>query len=203
MNNQSVMQKALGEQWQQLPSALQSHHQHGTNFDVGYLDIKYPTFMHPYISFLHLLGALINRRGNNIPTIVEKHMNGDIQFWKRTVRFPGKKTVLFNSFWIHGRKNELIEYINSYVGLRMAVCVKNNKLFYEGCHFIIKVGILLIPIPEWLVLGHTTIIETAVSESEIKMDFKITHPLFGMIFSYSGKFKNMTLLDHAKSALES
>lgn len=192
MNNQSLMQKALGDQWQQLPPVLQTHYQHNSNSDIGYLNIDYPIYMHPYLTFLHLFGALINRRGKNISTTVEKKMQGHIQFWKRTICFPKNKTILFNSFWIHNRKNELIEFINPFIGLRMTVQVKNGKLYYDGCHFVIKIKALLIPIPEWLVLGHTTIIESALSDSEFEMDFQINHPLFGNIFSYSGKFKTIS-----------
>ena len=191
MNNQSLMQKALGDQWQQLPPALQAHYQHNTNSDVGHLNIEYPIYMHPYLTFLHLLGALINQSGTSIPTTVEKYMQGDTQYWKRTIRFPQKKTIFFNSFWVYGNKNELIEFINPFLGLRMAVHIRNNKLHYEGRHFVIKLRKLLIPIPEWLVLGHTTITEIALNDSEFEMDFKLRHPLFGTIFRYSGKFKNI------------
>ncbi len=192
MNNQSLMQKALGDQWQQLPPALQAHYQHNTNSDIGYLNIEYPIYMHPFLTFLHLFGALINRRGKDIPTTVEKHMQGDIQFWKRTISFPENKTTYFNSFWIYDRKNELIEFINPFIGLRMIVRMQNDKLYYEGRHFVVKIGKLFLPIPEWLVLGHTTIIETAISDSEFEMDFTLKHPLFGNIFRYSGKFKNIS-----------
>lgn len=192
MNNQSPMQKALGNQWQQLPAALKSHYQHNSNSDIGYLNIEYPMYMHPYLTFLHLFGVLINRRGKNIPTTVEKHMQDHFQFWKRTICFPGNKTILFNSFWIYDRKNELIEFINPFIGLRMNVHVQNDKLYYEGCHFVVKIGKFLIPIPEWLLLGHTTITETALSDSEFEMDFTLKHPLFGNIFRYSGKFKNIS-----------
>ncbi len=189
MNKQSIMQIALGKQWQQLPPALQAHYQYKANSDVGALDIEYPVYMQPYLSFLHLFGVLINRRGKNIPTTVEKHMQGDIQYWKRSICFADKKIILFKSFWIHDINNELIEFVNPFFGLRMSVKVENNKLHYEGRNFVIKLGKLLIPIPESLVLGHTIIVETAVSDSTFKMDFKLRHPLFGIIFCYSGIFK--------------
>ena len=119
-------------------------------------------------------------------------MQGDIQYWKRTIRFSQDKIILFKSFWFHDGSNELIEYVNPFLGLRMSVHVENNELHYEGCNFVVKLGKFLLPIPEWLVLGHTTIIETAISETEFKMNFKLKHPLFGTLFSYSGKFKTIS-----------
>ena len=190
MNNTSLMQKALGSQWQQLAPALQAHYQHNTNSDIGHLDIEYPVYMHPYLTLLRLAGALINRRGTKIPTTVEKYMQDDIQYWKRSIRFQDNKTIYFKSFWIYDKNNELIEFVNSFLGLRMAVHIQNKKLHYQGRHFVIKIGKWLIPVPEWLVLGHTTITETAISDDEFEMDFRLKHPLFGTVFRYSGKFKN-------------
>lgn len=192
MNNKSLMQIALGDQWQELPLALQAHYQSKANSDIGKMDIEYPVYMQPYLSVLRLFGALINRRGKNIPTTVEKHMQGDVQYWKRTIRFSQDKTILFKSFWVYAGSNELIEYVNPFLGLRMSVHIENNELHYEGRNFVVKLGKWLIPIPEWLVLGHTTIIETALSDNEFKMDFKLRQPILGVIFRYSGKFKNVS-----------
>jgi hypothetical protein len=184
------MHQALGASWEQLPKALQSHYQHDKNADIGELDVVYPAFMQPYLTFLHLFGALINKGGKKLPTVVEKHMDENIQYWKRTVNFPDDDIVYFNSFWVHDKSNDLIEFINPYIGLRMAVTVENNVLHYEGRHFVVKSGGLLIPIPEWLLLGHTTIVERALSDTEFEMDFRMTHPLFGEVFRYSGKFRS-------------
>jgi len=192
MNNKSLMQIALGDQWQELPPALQAHYQSNANSDIGQMDIEYPIYMQPYLSVLRLFGVLINRRGKNIPTTVEKHMKGDIQYWKRTIRFSQDKIILFNSFWVHDGDNELIEYVNPFLGLRMSVHIENNELHYEGCNFVVKLGKLLLPIPEWLVLGHTTIVETALNDSEFRMDFKLKYPILGIIFRYSGEFKNIS-----------
>jgi len=192
MNNKSLMQIALADQWQQLPPALQAHYQPNDNSDIGQMDVEYPVYMQPYLSLLRLFGVLINRRGENIPTTVEKHMQGNIQYWKRTICFSQDKTILFNSFWVHDGSNELIEYVNPFVGLRMSVHIENNELHYEGRNFVVRLRKFLLPIPEWLVLGHTSIVEAALSDDEFKMDFKLTHPLLGTIFRYSGKFKNVS-----------
>ena len=50
------------------------------------------------------------------------------------------------------------------------------------------IGLDQLPIPEWLALGHTTIVEEAVDESQFRMDFRLTHPLFGQVFRYAGIF---------------
>lgn len=193
MDTKPLMQRVLGAQWAQLSPALQAHYQQGDNRDVGALDIDYPGFMQLYLSFLRLLGVLVNRRGTAVPTTVEKWMEGDIQHWRRTMSFPDGKTILFNTRWVYAGDNELIEYVSPIMGLRMAVAVKDGKLHYSGRNLVLKLGGLLIPIPEWLVLGHTTIVETALEEGGFAMDFRLTHPWLRQIFSYAGKFQTVAM----------
>ncbi len=185
----SLMQHALGEDWHNLPPALQAHYRFGKTTDCGYMNIEYPRFMQPYLNLLRLFGALINRSGRQVSTNVEKSVVGERQYWRRTITYPDGKEVYFNSFWVSAGCNQVIEFVNPVLGLQMAVYVEDGRLHYRGVRFVAKLGKLLLPIPEWLVLGHTTIIEEAVDESHFIMDFRLTHPLLGQVFRYSGKFE--------------
>ena len=189
MKEQNIMRKALGEQWQALPATLCAHYQDEDNTDVGVLDIEYPRAMQLFLNLLHLFGALLNRRGKAIPTTVEKIMNDETQCWKRTLNFPDGKTILFTSRWVYAEGSQLIEYVNSFLGLRMAVSVKEGELHYAGIHYVLQLGRLRIAIPEWLMLGHTTIIESQLDDTHFVMDFRLHHPLFGQIYRYAGKFE--------------
>jgi hypothetical protein len=188
----SLMQNALGTDWDKLPPALQAHYRFGKTIDNGCMNIEYPRFMQPYLSVLHLMGALINRGGRQIPTVVEKSVVGERQYWRRTITYPDGKVVYFNSFWVSAGGNQMIEFVNPVLGLQMAVHVDDGKLHYQGVRFVAKLGRLLLPIPEWLVLGHTTIVEEAVDETHFAMDFRLRHPVFGQVFRYAGKFEART-----------
>ncbi len=185
----SLMQIALGEDWDKLPPALQAHYRFGKTIDNGGMDIEYPRFMQPYLSVLHLMGALINRGGQQVPTVVEKSVVGERQYWRRTITYPDGKAVYFNSFWVSAGGNQMIEFVNPVLGLQMAVHVDDGKLHYQGVRFVAKLGRLLLPIPEWLVLGHTTITENAIDATHFAMDFRLTHPVFGQVFRYAGTFE--------------
>lgn len=189
MNTQSLMQQALGPQWEELPTTLQTHYQHAAHIAVGALDIEYPCFMQTPLNLLHRLGALLHQRGQAVPTTVEKWMDGRTQHWKRTLRFADGRRIYFKSHWHYGGGNELIEYVNPFLGLRMAVRVDDGKLIYEGRHFVLKLGDLKLPLPEWLLLGHTSIVETARGKGRFAMDFRLRHPLFGQIYRYAGTFQ--------------
>lgn len=188
MKNNSIMKQALGSQWESLPASLKAHYQEGDNSDIGSMDISYPRLMQPYLSFLRLMGALVNQRGSNLPTTVEKFMENGKQYWQRSINFPDGKVIYFKSYWVYAQNNELIEYVNPILGLRMAVSVVDQQLHYQGKHYVLKIGKLLLPIPEWLVLGHTTIVESGINDDKFEMDFRLTHPLFGELFRYAGRF---------------
>lgn len=185
----SLMQGALGAQFELLPAALQAHYKAGAAEEHGFMDIEYPRWMQPFLTLLRLVGALINRAGQQVPTQVEKSDNGLQQSWRRSIRYPDGKVVYFNSTLVAGEGNRLIEYVNPILGLEMAVRVEAGKLYYEGVRFVVKLGRMLVPIPEWLLLGHTTIAEEAVDATHFAMDFRLTHPLFGPIFRYAGTFE--------------
>ena len=185
----SLMQQALGADWDKLPPALQAHYRFGTITDTGSMDIEYPRFMQPVWSILRLLGALVDRQGKSVTTIVEKRVVGEHQIWRRTITYPDGQIVRFDSFWVAAGNAEVIEFVNPVLGLQMAPYVVGEKLHYRGVRFIAKLGPVTIPIPEWLVLGHATIIEEALDDTHFAMDFRLTHPLFGQLFRYSGKFE--------------
>lgn len=191
----SLMQQALGHDWDKLHPALQAHYQAAPNLDIGHLDIEYPTFMQPLLHLLHRCGALLNRRGRNVATRVTKHMDGERQYWRRAMTFADGQVVQFNSYWVLAGGNQLIEYVNPLLGLQMAVHVENDQLHYHGVRFILKLGPLLLPIPEWLALGHTSIVETGAADNHFAMDFRLTHPLFGQIFRYAGTLQNRPALE--------
>lgn len=183
------MQRALGEGWHKLPPVLQAHYRFGVTTDIGHLDIEYPRFMQPYLCLLSLFGALVNRGGRHLRTVVEKSVASERHVWRRTISYPDGKNVHFNSFWIYAGGNQLIEFVNPVLGLQVAIDVEDGRLYYRGRRFVIKLGKLLLPVPEWLVLGHTTIVEMAVDDTRFEMDFRLTHPLLGQVFRYSGTFE--------------
>lgn len=187
MNN--PMQTALGEDFANLPPALRAHYRHGASRDCGWLDIAFPTWIRPWLGLLHRLGALVPRGGQRVVTVVDKQVIGARQYWQRTIRFADGETVCFDSVWEPAENNTLIEYVNPVLGLQMQPYVTDNSLYYRGIRFIVRLGRWHLPIPEWLVLGHTTIVEQALDEKRFAMDFRLTHPLFGEVFRYSGEFE--------------
>jgi hypothetical protein len=185
----SLMQQALGADWEKLPPALQAHYRFGATVDTGSMDIEFPRFMQPVWSILKLFGALVDRKGNGVMTIVEKSVVGERQVWRRTITYADGQVVRFDSFWVAAGNGQVIEFVNPVLGLQMVPYMVGDKLHYCGVRFVAKLGPVTISIPEWLTLGHATIVEEALDDTHFAMDFRLTHPWFGQLFRYSGKFE--------------
>lgn len=195
MKQASLMEQALGKQWNELPEALKAHYendQSGRNIAKGKLTINYPPFMQLPLNLMRLMGALVNRKGRDLDTRVERVMQNGEQFWQRTICFPDGKKIYFKSrFTYEPERNEFIEYTNAFLGLRMKAHVENKQLIYESNGYVLKLSGVKIPIPEYISLGYARIVETALDNHSFEMDFSLKHPLFGESFSYKGFFETI------------
>jgi Domain of unknown function (DUF4166) len=197
MNNYPLMQNVLGDEWHQLPSVIQRHYQlhadqKSANEVTGTLYVRYPFFVRPMLFVTRLMGGLVDLKGDNMSARVEKWVNADAPqtlFWKRTIKAQNGKSTVFASRMEYQQGNEIIEFVGGGFGLHLKLTVESNKLVYRSNGHLWQIGKVRIPIPDVLFLGHATITETAISENEFKLDFKIQHPLFATTYRYGGVFK--------------
>jgi hypothetical protein len=196
--NVSVMQKALGKQWDNLGSSVKKHYDLTPGNDgqitvEGIMDeVTHSLWAKPFIVIGQLFGALVPYRGQNVPVIAKNWTdsnNSQALFWHRTFSFIGKQPYIFESRMEHYKDDEIVEYVRFNLGVRMRLSVKDGSLVYKNVDYIWKLGKLTIHIPNWLTLGSADIIETPISDSLFKMDFTMKHPLFGLMFCYCGEFE--------------
>ena len=105
------------------------------------------------------------------------------------LRYPDGQELRFDSVWEPGPAGHVVEFVNPWLGLQMQPFVVGQQLHYRGVRFVARVGRRTLHIPEWLALGHTTIVERAIDEHHFAMDFRLLHPVFGQVFRYSGTFR--------------
>ncbi|WP_260295678.1 DUF4166 domain-containing protein [Sedimenticola hydrogenitrophicus] len=192
-----VIRRALGAQWENLHEIVQRHYAI-TPGESSRMVIRgnMSEVYHSHIAKLFLLpgrlfGALVPYKGRNIPTEVRNWTTAQDQramFWHRTLRFPGRSPVIFQSRMEHRRHDEIIEFVKFGMGIRMRISVEDSALIFRSIGYVWKIGGAALLIPNWLILGDAEIIEKGLSESEFFIDFNIIHPLFGKTFSYTGIF---------------
>ncbi len=196
MNNIPLLQQALGESWEKLPSVIQRHYclsssQNTSSVVHGSMTIDYPAFVKPILIGSRLLGALIHLKGGPMKVRVEKWIreNSNALYWQRDIEAPdGSKTVFSSRMELDG-DGQLIETVGFGFGIRLKISANDSgQLIYRSNGYIWNCGPISLPIADALLLGHATIIETPISKDEFELDFKIHHPLFGQTYSYGGVF---------------
>ena len=187
----SPVEQALSEVWQQLPAGLQAHYRMSGDMhrEHGHLDVEYPTWLQWPMNLLVRMGALLNRRGKAIPTLVERKLKDGQEHWFRSLVFPDGERMNFTSQTVCVAPMQIIEFSNSFLGLRMTLSFTDDCLRYHSDGYVLKLAGILIRIPEWLALGYASIEERAVGENRFAMDFRLKHPLFGQVFRYCGEFE--------------
>ena len=186
-----IMQKALGDQWHDLPLVLQRHYMTHSKIscEVGWLTIDYPRWLQWPSNALKMLGALVNRRAVEVPTTVCKRRLGEVQLWQRSCIFADGQEIKFSSRMTYAGGKQIIEYVNSLLGVRMEVHTEQGHLYYRGVSYVLKLGRFSLNIPNALALGMVSIEELAIDDEHFSMDFQLRHPLFGLLYQYSGRFK--------------
>lgn len=110
--------------------------------------------------------------------------------WRRRLDYPDGRSDCFNSRMAYVADRELAEYIGFGFGfgLRLQVSVENGDLLYRSLGHFWQCGSWVVPIPDWLLLGSTTIRECALAADRFYLDFEIRHPWWGLSYQYRGEF---------------
>ncbi|HKY53233.1 MAG TPA: DUF4166 domain-containing protein [Anaerolineales bacterium] len=191
-----VLKQALGPGWNSLAPVIQAHygltpftdeqiHLKGIMDRVSYSPVA--TLLMPIAVFV---GALVPYRGQDVPVqaINQSIPDKPEYFWTRTFHFPGKKPYTFHSAMICTGDGQLTEYVRFGLGIRLAVTVRNGGLIERDLGYVWKIGRWSLPLPIHLLFGRSYIEEMPISDNEYQMKWKVTHPLFGEMFAYSGRF---------------
>ncbi|WP_415879393.1 DUF4166 domain-containing protein [Methylomonas sp. TEB] len=190
--SESLMQKVLGDDWQQLPEVIQRHYRISDGQQsrlTGTMEIGYPIYLFPLIWLIHLFGGLLLWRGQAAQAEVDKTADGELLQWHRTMIYADGKTDCFSSRMSYAADHELVELIGFGFGLRLHVSVENGELLYRSNGHFWQCGSLRLNIPDYLLLGSASISERAVSEDEFYLDFSIRHPWWGVSYYYRGNFR--------------
>lgn len=190
----SMMQLALGSDFQKLPKIIQKHYffenEQTTLLIYGEMEyVKHSIFAKPFVFVGSFIKALVPYQGENIPTKLYSTHKGNYMNWKRELYFPGKTPFIFFSKMISPKQGQIIEYIALGLGVVMNVSLENEVLWYRVSHYVWNLGFIKIPIPSFLMLGGGYIKNEAINDEKFKMKFELKHPLFGFVFGYAGEFQ--------------
>lgn len=85
--------------------------------------------------------------------------------------------------------NEMAEVMRFGLYWRSAFIWTGTKVILEHRGYGVRLLGIYIPLPLVLLMGKGYADETPIDDNSFSMSMKIVHPIWGMVFGYSGTFK--------------
>ncbi|MCA3269080.1 MAG: DUF4166 domain-containing protein [Thalassospira sp.] len=192
-NDKPIFQSVLGQSWETLPPLMQQHYavrpysQDRVTVE-GTMDVHQSRLVG---LLARLTGMLIPYAGRNIPIRVVFHSSEDSEafHFQRTLSFPGKAPITFNSHMESIGGSEMVEFMRFGVGWKLAYEWTGEKMILHHRGYVWRVFGWMLPVPLSLIMGKGYAEEIPVSETDFHMWTHTLHPLFGKMFGYGGTFK--------------
>lgn len=187
-----IFQSVFGADWDFLPKVMRDHYAVRACSDdlvvvEGTLDIS----VSPLVALLsRLSGMLVSRSGESVPVTVTFSSGPDSAafHFDRVFHYPdGDKH--FRSRMESVGDGDVVEFMRFGIGWKTAYDWDGKKITLSHRGYVWRVFGAMIPIPMTLLFGQGHAEETPLSETEFSMWTHTKHPLFGVGFAYSGRFK--------------
>ena len=193
---QPAFASVFGQDWITMPPILKRRYASYAFKEqqvtiAGTMNIEVSKFFSFMAPLLHLAGALVSYPGENVPTTVTCVSNkaSPIIQMKRLFNYTNRKPCSFKSGFLITQKKEVIELMRFGLGVKMDYSFLKGSVHLKHNSYVWRVFNASIPLPFTYLLGKVSGEEKAISENEFSMFVKITHPLFGKVFEYNGRFK--------------
>ena len=102
--------------------------------------------------------------------------------------FPAN--VTFASHMVYLGDHKVIEYVRFGLGAEAVLSVeRDGSLVYEMCSYVVRMPFFgfIVRLPTWLsVFGRGRTVEIGETSDSFRVEFEMTHPLFGRTLGYAG-----------------
>lgn len=192
---QSIFDSVFDVPCKDLPPVFQKHYDLKAFADeqqsvTGSLTIKTHGVLKLLRPIYRLLGALPFVTTDEVPVTVDFKSTSDNNVFQfnRTFQFTDRKHYCFNSLMYPVANQEFYEVMRYGMSWRFTLSYENNTVTYHHRGYGFKFFNTFIPLPiSWLV-GKGSGQEVMVNDDQFDMNIKLTHPLFGLLYTYYGCF---------------
>ena len=194
--HEPIFKTVLGNQWMQLGSIVRQHYsltpfsQDCVRVDGIMEEIHHSLIAKLLIPFGLLFGAVVPYRAKNVPVSVHysSNPNNANLYWDRAFKIRSNKYFHFKSYMHHVKNNEVIEYVRFGVGMRLRVTAEDGALVFRDEGYVWRIFGFTLPIPAGLIFGNAYVEERPIDADSFSMKMELSHPLFGVLFRYRGRF---------------
>ncbi len=193
-----IFKNIFGDDWDQLPSVMQKHYRNRpyTN-DVtvvaGTLDVICAGPIKLLAPLLWLSRGIPLINACNVPVTVQFESSKDSKTFtfNRVFYFANKKPYRFQSCMVQTSGNQVVELMKFGIGWKTSFHWEHGcvKLKHRG--YVLKLLGHYVPLPLTMLIGEGNAVEKPVDDHTFDMHMQITHPWWGKIYAYKGRFKLM------------
>lgn len=195
LKTEPTFKSIFGSSWDNLPPVLLKHYANRpyTRDEVvveGTLDVMCKPPLLWMAPVMKLLGQIPARNAHHVPVTVRFQSDPDTKsfHFNRIFHFEGSKPYSFRSRMVQIRDNEVIEIMRFGLGWKMFYLWDGTKVVLEHSGYAIRLFGHFIPLPLTFLMGRGYAEEIAVDETTFDMITHITHPLWGRVYEYKGRF---------------
>lgn len=195
-NNVPIFKNIFGKSWDELPVVIHKHYANCPYTDdvtiaEGTLNVmcKGPLkFMAP---LMKAMGQIPAHTENGVPVTVkfQSDKNSKEFQFNRTFKFRNAEPYAFRSRMLQIKDNEVIEIMQFGLGWKMLYRWTGEKVVLEHRGYALRLFGYFIPVPLTMLVGKGYAEEIPIDENTFDMMTDITHPLWGKIYEYKGRFK--------------
>ncbi len=195
-NHEPTFKSIFGVSWNALPPVMQKHYANRPYCDDvvrvdGTLDVMCRGPLKVLAPLLSLMGQIPVRNEANVPVTVNfrSAQNSAAFQYDRIFHFKGRKPYIFQSRMVQIKGNEVVEIMRFGLSWKMHYLWEDNKVILRHDGYALHLFGWFVPLPLSYLLGHGYAEETPVDENTFDMMTNITHPWWGKIYEYKGRFK--------------
>lgn len=191
-----IFKSVFGEQWNELPPVMKNHYANRAytqdeTIVEGILDVKCSGPIKWFAWIFWLMRGIPPHTENNVPVTVHFRSEPNAKYFHfyRTFHFQNRKPYRFYSRMIQTHDNELIEVMWTRLGWRMSYLFEDGRVKLKHKGYALCAFGHFIPLPITFLLGRGDAEETVVDDNTFDMSVTITHPLWGELYGYKGRFQ--------------
>ena len=191
-----IFKDIFGAAWNDLPSVMKKHYAGRPYTDdtvivEGTLDVMCKQPLKALAPVMKLMGQIPAHNEMNVPVTVRFQSARDSREFQfnRTFNFKNAKPCAFRSRMLQIRDNEVIEIMRFGLGWKMLYLWDGEKVVLQHHGYALRLFGHFIPAPLTLLMGKGYAEEIAVDDDTFDMITHITHPWWGKIYQYKGRFK--------------
>ncbi len=193
--SEPIFKSIFGASWDALPPVMLKHYANrpyakDKSTVEGVLDVMCAGPIKALAPLLWLMGGVPPHNERNVPVTVhfESDENSKFFIFNRIFHFKTCKPYRFKSRMMQVEGNEVVEIMPFGIGWRMLYLWQDGKVILKHKGYVWAVAGHMIPLPLTILLGAGHAEETPVNDDTFDMFVTITHPWWGKIYEYKGRF---------------